>query len=126
MKIFARAVPALLCLGLGACSDAATSLVCPAEPGPSLVVRVLDAESGLSVSEQAYGTWRSGDRTDSLHHVSTGDGSIALAAFGPPGTYHVRVLRPGHADWVRNDVLVSPGQCGPARAEFTATLTAAT
>ncbi|HVH13680.1 MAG TPA: carboxypeptidase-like regulatory domain-containing protein [Longimicrobium sp.] len=126
MKIFARAVPALLFLGLGACSDAATLLVCPSRPHPSLVVWVVDAETGLSVSEQASGTWRSGDMADSLHHVSTGDGSTVLAAFGPPGTYQVRVLRPGHADWVRDDIVVPPGQCGPARVEFTATHAIAT
>jgi hypothetical protein len=124
MKIFALLAPALLCLGLGACSDLSTSLVCPARSGPSLVVYVLDAQSGLSVSDQASGSWSSGGMSDSLHHWRAEDGSTALAAFGPAGTYQVRVVRPGHADWVREDVVVTRGQCGPARAEFAATLTA--
>jgi hypothetical protein len=123
MKTFAPLAPALLCLGLAACSDLSTSVVCPADPGPSLVVHVVDAVSGLSVSEQASGSWTSGAMSDSLHHVPSGD-AVVLAAFGPPGMYQVRVVRPGHADWVANDVVVGEGQCGPARFEFTAALTA--
>lgn len=123
MKTFAPLAPALLCLGLAACSDSATSVVCPATPGPSLVVHVVDARSGASVSEQASGWWTSGAMADSLRHLSSG-ASVVLAAFGPPGTYQVRVVRPGHADWVADDVVVGRGQCGPARLEFTATLTA--
>lgn len=130
MKTFARAAPALLCLALAACDDAATSVVCPGVAGPSLVVNVVDAFSGQSVTEQASGWWTagtlSGTITDSLRHVPSdaGDGTTLLAAFGPPGTYQVLVVRPGHEDWVRSDVQVSEGRCGPTRATVTATLTA--
>lgn len=125
MKISALLAPALLCMGLGACSDTSTSLVCPGSSGPSLVVYVVDAQSGRSVAMQASGWWTSGAATDSLRHVpsATGEDTV-LAAFGPAGTYQVRVARAGHTEWVRDDVVVTRGECGPARAEFTATLTA--
>jgi hypothetical protein len=128
MKMPSLPAAALLCLGLGACSDLSTSLVCPARSGPSLVVYVMDAQSGRSVAEQASGTWSSGGVTDSLRHQRAESDTLTtvLAAFGPAGTYEVRVTRPGHADWVRNDVVVTRGQCGPTRAEFTATHTAVT
>lgn len=127
MKIFARLAPALLCLVAGACSDSATSVVCPGQAAPSLVVNVVDARSGESVSLQASGTWTSGGMSDSLRHVVTlPDSLVVLAAFGPPGTYQVRVVRPGHTDWIRDDVVVSEGSCGPARSSVTATLTAVT
>jgi hypothetical protein len=125
MKISALLAPAVLCMALGACDDTATSLVCPGNSGPSVVVYVLDAQSGRSVVGQASGTWTSGDLSDSLRHVPTASGQdTVLAAFGPAGTYQVRVARPGHTDWVRSDVVVTRGQCGPTQAEFTATLTA--
>lgn len=125
MKIFALLAPAVLCMALGACSDSATSLVCPGSMGPSVVVYVLDAQSGRSAVAQASGTWTGGGQSDSLRHVPSATGTdTVLAAFGPVGTYQVRVARPGHTDWVRNDVVVTRGQCGPTREEFTATLTA--
>lgn len=123
MKNFAR-LALLLCLFLGACSDSATSLVCPGEAGPSVVVNVVDAVSGASVTHQASGTWTSGTRSDSLRHVMQPDSVMVLAAFGPPGIYQVRVVRAGHEDWVSSDVMVPEGRCGPARSNVTATLTA--
>lgn len=125
MKIPAWLVPALLLLGLAGCSDSATSLVCPARNGPSLVVYVLDAQTGRSVAPQASGWWTSGSTSDSLRHWPVqGTADTVLAAFGPVGTYEVRVSRPGHETWVRSNVEVTRGQCGPSRAEFTATLSA--
>lgn len=125
MKLFAPLAPAVLCAALGACSDLSTSLVCPGSAGPSVVVYVLDAQSGRSVVDQASGSWTSGGVTDSLRHVPSVTGTdTVLAAFGPVGTYQLRVARPGHTDWVRSDVVVTRGQCGPTREEFTATLTA--
>lgn len=123
MKIFARLTPLLLCLPLGACSDSSTSVVCPGELGPAVVVNVVDGLSGASVTRQASGTWTSGGRSDSLRHVVQADSTVVLAAYGPPGTYQLRVVRPGHLDWTSGDVVVTEGRCGPARSNVTATLT---
>lgn len=118
--------PALLCIAVAACDDMSTSTVCPGQPGPALLVNVVDAASGLPVAHEARGRWSTGALSDSLRHVAVGpDSTVVLAAFGPPGTYEVRVERPGHADWVRGGVVVAPGTCGPARANVTAQLTAA-
>jgi hypothetical protein len=124
MKIFALLAPAALGLALVACDDSATSVVCPGLAGPSLVVSVVDAQTGLSVTGLASGTWSMGTFSDSLRHYPQPGGDTVLAAFGPPGVYEVRVVRPGHADWVRTGVEVAEGRCGPARADVTATLTA--
>lgn len=115
MKNFALLAPSLLCLFAGACSDAAVSVVCPGEPPPSVLVNVVDATSGQSVSHEATGWWTTGTVSDSLRHVqpTNPDGPVRLAAFGPPGTYEVRVVRPGHADWVRSNIVVVQGTCGP-------------
>jgi uncharacterized membrane protein YeaQ/YmgE (transglycosylase-associated protein family) len=123
MKNFARLAPILLCLLLGACSDSATSVVCPGDLGPAVVVNVVDGLSGASVTQQASGTWTSGTRSDSLRHVVQADSTVVLAAYGPPGIYQVRVVRAGHVDWVSGDVMVPEGRCGPARSNVTATLT---
>jgi hypothetical protein len=124
MKIFALLAPAVLCITLAACDDSATSVVCPGDAGPSVVVSVLDAQTGQSVTAQASGTWTVGTVSDSLRHYPEAGGGMVLAAFGPPGTYEVRVVRPGHEDWIASGIQVSAGQCGPARANVTATLTA--
>jgi hypothetical protein len=123
MKFFARVAPALMCLALGACSDMSTSVVCPGEAGPAVVVNVVDGLSGASVSRQASGTWTSGTLSDSLRHVVQADSTVVLAAYGPPGVYHVRVVRPGHTEWVSGDLVVTEGRCGPARSLVTATIT---
>lgn len=115
MKTFARPAAALLCLALGACSDDAMSVVCPGAIRPSLLVNVLDSISGESVAGEATGRWSMGTVGDSLRHLppSTAEGVVLLAAYGPPGTYDVRVERPGHPDWVRRGIVVSEGSCGP-------------
>lgn len=124
MKISALLAPVALCMALAACDDMSTSVVCPGLAGPSLVVSVVDAQTGLSVTGLASGTWTTGVLSDSLRHYPEPGGDTVLAAFGPPGVYEVRVVRPGHEDWVRTGVQVAEGRCGPARADVTATLTA--
>jgi hypothetical protein len=126
MKTYARLVPALLCLALGACSDTALSLVCPGQVRPSLLVNVVDSASGESVTAEARGWWTTGTVTDSLRHLppSNVDGAVLLAAYGPPGSYDIRVERPGRPDWVRNGVLVVQGTCGPDGEDLVAQFTA--
>src|SRR5687767_14409190 len=98
MKTFARPAAALLLLALAACSDNALSVVCPGQERPSLLVNVLDSISGESVATESRGWWTMGGVTDSLRHLqpNTAEGAVLLAAYGPPGTYDVRVVRPGH------------------------------
>lgn len=121
MKTSALIAPVLLCAALSACSDTATQVVCPDRASPAVVVRVVDPFTNASVSAEASGTWTSGTRSDSLVHVpSAATGEILLAAYGPPGTYEVRVVRPGHPVWVRGGIVVTQGLCGPQSADLTA------
>lgn len=106
---------------LGACADAAVNYVCPGAPSPAVIVRVTDGPSQQRVEQLAQGTWSTGTFADSLRHVGSGADRY-LGAFGPAGTYTVRVQRPGSALWERTGVVVANGACGPATQELTATL----
>lgn len=118
-------VPGLL---LGACSDSAPlSVVCPGMTRPSVLVSVVDSVSREPLSVQATGSWITGTLADSLRHVP-GDAQgqpPRLAAYGPAGTYEVRVLRPGSLPWIRRNVEVGQGTCGPYTVELEARLSPA-
>jgi len=115
-----RLALAPLLLFSAACSDVSTQVVCSGTVRPSVMVNVVDPASNTSVSREASGTWSTGTLGDSLRHVQGEGGDVLLAAFGPSGTYLVRVARPGHADWIRGDVVVQKGVCGPEPAALTA------
>jgi hypothetical protein len=117
MKIFATLAPAL-CLALVAC-DQSLSFVCPDSRQPALLLQVFDARTQESVSGEATGWWTVGAVTDSLRHVQRTEGVTELVAYGPAGVYQILVRRPGHADWVRTDVLVPDSECGPATVRLT-------
>jgi hypothetical protein len=121
MKIPALLAPAL-CLALAGCDDVALSVVCPQDPQPSVVVGVLDPGTGESAAREAHGFYTVAGVTDSLRHVLLPDGEPQLMAFGPPGVYQVRVIRPGHTEWVKADLQVQPAECGPATVRLVATL----
>jgi hypothetical protein len=95
-------------------------VVCPDRASPALLVNVLDPVTLASVAPQATGRWSTGAMSDSLVHViNPASGQVMLAAYGPPGLYTVRVSRPGLPDWVRGDIMVEEGVCGPRGAELT-------
>jgi hypothetical protein len=114
-------VPGLL---LGACSDSAVSVVCPGAMRPSVLVNVVDSVSRQDVAAQASGVWTMGTLTDSLRHVppSVAGGPVRLGAYGPAGTYEVRVTRPGSPVWIQRNIEVGEGSCGPFTVEFEARL----
>lgn len=125
MKTSALIAPVLLFAALAACSDMATQVVCPDRASPAVLVNVVDPSTNTSVSSEASGTWTNGTQRDSLVHVpNTATGEIMLAAYGPPGVYEVRVVRPGHPVWVRGNIVVTQGVCGPQSADLTAVHTA--
>lgn len=115
MKIRAPRTLALLCLGLAGCSDSATSVVCPGQAAPALLVRVVDATTRESVAAEARGGWSTGAVSDSMRHVVDPNGESVLAVFGPPGTYQLHVQRPGYPEWVRSGVDVRGGACSGGR-----------
>lgn len=120
-RLMPAAVAAAAAATLAACSDAAVNYVCPDVPSPAVIVRVTDGPSQQRAELLATGTWSTGVLSDSLRHVAAGADRY-LAAFGPAGTYTVRVQRPGFASWERSGVVVLNGSCGPATQELSATL----
>lgn len=118
MKITATLAPAL-CLALAAC-DQSLSFVCPDSEQPAILLQVVDAGTHESVAAEANGWWTVGAVTDSLRHVQRAGGVMELAAYGPSGVYQIRVLRPGHAEWTRANLVVAESACGPATVRLTA------
>jgi hypothetical protein len=106
---------------VGACSDMAVNAVCPNDATPAVIVRVLDGQTQQRAEMQATGTWSTGAVGDSLRHLGAGSERF-LGAFGPAGTYTIRVQRPGSALWERTGVVVPGATCGPQTQELTATL----
>ncbi|HEX2078612.1 MAG TPA: hypothetical protein VHG08_12910 [Longimicrobium sp.] len=118
MKISATLAPAL-CLALAAC-DQSLSFVCPDSEQPAILLQVVDAGTQESVAAETTGWWTVGEVTDSLRHVRRTEAVTELAAYGPSGVYQIRVLRPGHAEWTRTNVVVAESACGPATVRLTA------
>ena len=111
----------LAACAVGACDDSATNVICPNAATPAVVVRVVDGVTQQRVELQVTGTWTTGAVSDSLRHLGTG-AERYLGAFGPAGTYTVRLQRPGFAAWERGGIVVPDATCGPQTQQLTATL----
>lgn len=114
----------LLALGLAGCGDGGgltDGVVCPAVVRPALEVSVTDAATGAGLVPGATGQWAAGGRTGSLEEVDLA--ARFLTAFGPAGRYRLTVQHPGYAAWVRDDVRVPGGPCGPETVALDARLT---
>jgi hypothetical protein len=111
----------LAALAVGACDDSATNVLCPDSATPAVVVRVVDGLTEQRMEMQVTGTWTTGAVGDSLRHLgSTAD--RYLGAFGPAGTYTVRLQGPGFVAWERGGIVVPDAICGPQTQGLTATL----
>lgn len=111
----------LAAVAVGACDDSATIVLCPNDPSPAVVVRVVEGVTLQRVEPLVTGTWTTGARSDSLRHLGAG-AERYLGAFGPAGTYTVRLQRPGFAAWELGGIVVPNATCGPQTQELTATL----
>jgi hypothetical protein len=111
----------LAAFAVGACDDSATNVVCPNAATPAVLVRVVDGFTQQRVELQVTGTWSTGAVSDSLRHLGTG-AERYLGAFGPAGTYTVRLQRPGSVAWELGGIVVPDAICGPQTQELTVTL----
>jgi hypothetical protein len=94
---------------------------CAASVSPAIIVVIKDAETGAPAAEGAVGTIRDGTYAETLQvYVTTsptppetiGTPLSLSGGVGRPGTYTVRVEKPGYQAWERMGVRARPAQCG--------------
>jgi hypothetical protein len=118
------ALLAIALLGLTACEDTATSVVCSPSPGPAVSIFVVDEAQSRSLAGEARGWYRVGTREDSLRYRTLHDGDF-LAAYGSAGFYDIEVHVEGRLPWLARSIRVSEGVCGPEMVRLVATPQAA-
>ena len=115
LTLLAALAPGLLAIAV-ACGGSKEDPCLPIAPGvavyaPGIDLVVRDAQGrGMALGDTAI-TYRGA--TDSVVIVAI-DTLHALAGFGAPGTYAVRLKRPYYRDVVLQGVTVPQGQCGGA------------
>ena len=103
---------------LGSCAGSTDPRLCPASIDRGVEVRVTDAETGLPAASGVRGVVSDGPYVDSLRVVgwtgtpASGTATTVGAAEERPGTYTVRIERPGYAVWERANIVVESNACG--------------
>jgi hypothetical protein len=104
--------------GLAGCGELA--VVCTDIPRWALDVAILDAETDTPTADGASVIAVNGAYYDSLF-VSSNVASVRAASEGPPGTYTLRVRKPGFVP-VQQQVIVPGSTCGAEMTEAVAYL----
>ena len=104
-------------------------VVCPADVTPAVEVQVRDARTGAPAAHGAVATAQDGSYTDTLEIVgwtgSPPDSTTAITmagAYERPGTYTVRITKPGFQAWQQTGVRAREGECGVERERLVASL----
>lgn len=100
-------------------------VVCPDLAEPAIVVEVRNAGTDAPEAEGAEGTIAEGGYVDSLAlygYTGSLEPLDLAAGFERPGTYDVRLEKPGFATWRRKGVEVEAGPCGPKTERLVARL----
>ena len=107
---------------LAACSPA--SISCPQIPAPAILLEVRESGTGNPAANGAKGVVEDGAYIDSLKVVGwSGPPApetelLMAAAFDRPGTYSIRLEKPGYQTWVRAGVVVGTDDCGTQQAQI--------
>jgi hypothetical protein len=80
---------------------------------PAIVVEVIDAETGAPAAQGVDGRVFDGSYSDSLQPQRSALGVVlSLSGAGErPGTYVIRLRRPGYQDWTMTHVRVTEDAC---------------
>ena len=105
---------------LGACGTVLPEVLsCPDVNSPAVEVQVRDARTGAPAAHSVLATAQDGRYTDTLRHSGwsgpASDSTTALVVNGAierPGTYTVRISKPGYRPWERTEVRARKGGCG--------------
>jgi hypothetical protein len=95
---------------------------CAAVEEYAVEVEVRDAATGEPAADGATGTLRDGGYTETMRvggwlyapdvPAGTGVGTTLVGAMERPGTYTVRIEKPGYEPWERRGVRVTSDVCG--------------
>lgn len=126
----ARRVLLLLPLALfGSCGIITHPVVCPTDVTPAVEVQVFDARTGALAALGTVATAQDGSYTDTLKIAgwrgNPSDSTTAFiveGAYERPGTYTVRISKPGYQLWERTRVRAREGECGVERVQLVASL----
>lgn len=117
-----------LMLSTAACGDSSGPVCLPVER-LAVEVEVRDAQTGALRADSARGVAQDGTFTDSLLIVRYEGADIVPAAlggaYGRPGTYTLRIERPGYQLWDTAGVRVLADECGPITVRLLARLSPA-
>ncbi|MBC8140971.1 MAG: PEGA domain-containing protein [Armatimonadetes bacterium] len=123
--VFAAALCALLCHSCGG-SDG-----CTADVVPGIVLRVVDAETGITLVRDSVVTLQSGDYTETLRtyesiysetRLTPPNTPVSVAgAYERVGDYTIRVERDGYEPWEQT-TRVTRNECHVNRNDLTASL----
>jgi hypothetical protein len=117
-----------LMLSTAACGDSSGPVCLPVER-LAVEVEVRDAQTGALRADSARGVAQDGTFTDSLLIVRYEGADIVPAAlggaYGRPGTYTLRIERPGYQLWDTAGVRVIADECGPITVHLLARLSPA-
>jgi hypothetical protein len=117
-----------LMLSTAACGDSSGPVCLPVER-LAVEVEVRDAQTGALRADSARGVAQDGTFTDSLLIVRYEGADIVPAAlggaYGRPGTYTLRIERPGYQLWDTAGLRVIADECGPITVHLLARLSPA-
>ncbi len=117
-----------LMLSTAACGDSSGPVCLPVER-LAVEVEARDAQTGALRADSARGVAQDGTFTDSLLIVRYEGADIVPAAlggaYGRPGTYTLRIERPGYQLWDTAGVRVIADECGPITVHLLARLSPA-
>jgi len=113
--------------GLAACESLTGTNVCNAIDRPALVITVRDAATGApTASNSRTIVSKHGGATDTVMVAANAAlDAEPISAFDVPGTYDVRVDKPGYATWLDSGVVVSQDKdqrCQPVTVSLRADL----
>ena len=104
-------------------------VACTTDVTPAVEVQVFDARTGAPAAHRTVATVQDGSYTDTLEITgwrSTPPDSttafIVTGAYERPGTYTVRITKPGYRPWERTGVRAREGECGVERERLVASL----
>lgn len=121
--------PFLLPLALLGSCGLVDPVLCTTDVTPAVEVQVYDARTGAPAAHGTVATARDGSYTDTLEitgwtstPIDSTTALVVAGAYERPGTYTVRISKPGYQLWERTGVRAREGECGVERERLVASL----
>jgi len=99
--------PVIMVLALTTCGGASDPIACTAQFVYGITVHVVDATTGLPVSDGLSGNLQDGSYSEAMMAF----GSDLVGAGERAGTYAVTVTATGYSEWSTSEVVVTADEC---------------